>query len=182
MVHMVLTSSIISTAVTSSPAWLAKDYATLAVAIIVGLITGSIAFTQMKIASAKIKLDLYNKRFAVYEAALEYHQAIWSKDKEPLAEMDEKAKAFVKAYRESQFLFAPKDGVYDTLSVILQDGAKVVYFEREKRNPQDINDLHLMGSNANKGRKSFSENLLTLEKQMEKYIQFRDVKGWSMRD
>ncbi len=35
---------------------------------IVSIVTLSVAWSQMRIASAKTKLDLYNKRFSVYLA------------------------------------------------------------------------------------------------------------------
>jgi hypothetical protein len=41
---------------------------------VVGVATLAVAWSQMRIASAKTKLDLYNKRFNVYLAALEYYQ------------------------------------------------------------------------------------------------------------
>lgn len=48
-------------------------YLSIAAALL-SLATFVVGYSQMKIASAKVKLDLYNKRFSVYLAALEYYQ------------------------------------------------------------------------------------------------------------
>jgi len=86
---------------------------------IVGVVTLSVAWSQMRIASAKTKLDLYNKRFNVYVAALEFHQCVWSKNHE---ELGEKAYKLTLAHRESKFLFDDTDGIYKTVGRIHEAG------------------------------------------------------------
>ncbi|MDI2112615.1 hypothetical protein [Commensalibacter nepenthis] len=59
------------------------NYVTLSVAIstgFIGIITCVIAYSQMKIASAKVKLDLYERRFNVYMTALSCYQACHKMD------------------------------------------------------------------------------------------------------
>ncbi|WP_454866623.1 hypothetical protein [Pseudomonas umsongensis] len=76
---------------------------------VVGLIAVTVAWSQMRIASAKTKLDLYSKRFNVYMAALEFHQCASSGDG-----IKEKFDKLTQAYRESLFLFGDKDGIRET--------------------------------------------------------------------
>ncbi len=75
----------------------------------------------MKIASAKVKLDLYNKRFNGYLAAFEYYPLAYGKVD---GSMKAKSVERIKLYRESQFLFDSKGGVYDTLNRIMTSGNK----------------------------------------------------------
>lgn len=162
-----------------------KDTVTLVVsiaAVLVSIATFSVAYSQMKIASAKIKLDLYNKRFNVYLSALDYCQATWN---EPHEKIKERGNQFTKSYRESQFLFETSDGVYETLGKIQQNGSRIHAYEKHKYERENnltndrlvLNTLHESSMNA---RLDFDKNLLTLEKQMEKYIQFKTITGWKI--
>lgn len=160
-----------------------KDTITLIVSIatvLISIATFSVAYSQMKIASAKTKLDLYNKRFNVYATALDYAQATWHQSHEIIKE---KAIEFTKSYRESQFLFETSDGVYETLGKIQQNGATIhAYekhkYERENNLTNDRLDLTMLHESSMNARLDFERNLKTLEKQIEKYIQFKTITGW----
>lgn len=149
-------------------------------AVLISAATFSVAFSQMKIASAKTKLDLYNKRFNIYVTALEYFLACWH---EEYAGIKEKSLEITHAYRESRFLFAKEDGIYETLGKIQQNGSIVLAFEKhsyERANSltKDRLDLDVMNNNAMEARFDFQKNLELLEQQMEKYIQFKEISGW----
>jgi uncharacterized protein YhaN len=160
-----------------------KDTITLIVSIatvLISIATFSVAYSQMKIASAKTKLDLYNKRFAVYVSALDYYQATWN---EPHEKIKERGNQFTKLFREAQFLFEPSDGVNETLKKIQQNGSIIHSYEkhkyeRENNLTNDRLDLNTMNESSMKARLEFEQNLLTLEKQIEKYIQFKTISGW----
>jgi hypothetical protein len=148
--------------------------------VLISFATFSVAYSQMKIASAKTKLDLYNKRFNIYISALDYYQATWHKS---LDEIKEKSIEFTKSYRESQFLFDESDGVYGTLGKIQKNGSQIyIYeqhkYERENNLTRDRLDLDTMHEGCTQARFDFEANLKTLEKQIEKYIQFTAVRGW----
>lgn len=148
--------------------------------VIVSIATFSIAYSQMKIASAKIKLDLYNKRFNVYVAALDYYQATWYGSHE---EIKEKLIIFTKFFRESQFLFEESDGVYKTLREIQVNGSRIEAYEKKKyeieqgltKNSSSLNEMQKISLSA---RFSFEANLKTLEEQLHKYLQFKTISGW----
>lgn len=146
---------------------------------VVGLIALTVAWSQMRIASAKVKLDLYNKRFNVYLATLEYYQSAYDKVE---GGMRSKSVEFIKCYRESQFLFNPEDGVFDTLKRIMTSGNQILVYEetisgaQPSISPETTHSLHEKSIDA---RLSFERDLLILEKQMAKYINFRVVRGWT---
>ncbi len=150
--------------------------------VLISIATFSVAYSQMKIASAKTKLDLYNKRFNIYIAALDYYQATWYKS---LEEIKEKSIDFTKSYRESQFLFEESDGVYETLGKIQRNGSQIYTYEEHKYEiennlTRDRLDLDSMHKDSTQARADFENNLKILEKQIEKYIQFTAVRGWTL--
>ena len=147
---------------------------------VVGLIALTVAWSQMKIASAKVKLDLYNKRFNVYVSTLEYYQAMW---KQTDSDLKEKGAAFIKCYRESLFLFSEKDGVYKTLTNIKNDGGVVSTYEDYKRQGHGVHSIgnfDVLHQRSVEAKEKIGDDLQVLEKQMAKYIDFKVVRGWSL--
>ena len=160
-----------------------KDTLTLIIsitAIAISAVTFLVAYSQMKIASTKIKLDLYHKRFNVFVTALDYYQATIYKSHK---EIKEQSIEFVKSYRESQFLFDDNDGIYETLNKILQNGS-VIYeyekhkYERDNNLTRDRFDLGEMHNSSIEARTEFEKNLINLEKQIKRYIEFKSIAGW----
>lgn len=148
-------------------------------AALVSLATLSIGYTQMKIASAKVKLDLYNKRFNVYLSALEYYQAMW---KQTDVDLKEKAAEFIKCYRESLFLFSEKDGIHQTLTKIKDRAAIVSAYDEWKKsesNGHSIGNMNVLSEKSVDARQGIGEDLQVLERQMAKYIDFKVVRGWT---
>lgn len=149
-------------------------------AFFISLATFSVAYSQVKIASAKTKLDLYNKRFAVYISALDYyHTTFESHDK-----IKERGNHLTKAYRESLFLFEPSSGIYETLGKIRQNGSRIHAYKEHKykienNSTNDRCDLHEMHEKSMNASFDLEKNLLKLEEQIKKYIQFKTITGWS---
>ncbi len=160
-----------------------KDTTTLIFSIatvLISMATFSVAYSQMKIASAKTKLDLYNKRFSIYISAMEYYHAA---SNEPYEKIKERGNQFTKFYRESFFLFEPSDGVYETLGEILQNGAHIYAYKKYKYEIENNLthhrlDLKTMRQSSLDAGIEFEKNLHKLEKQIEKYIQFKTITGW----
>ena len=147
---------------------------------VVGLVALTVAWSQMRIASAKVKLDLYNKRFNVYLATLEYYQSAYGKVE---GSMRAKSVEFVKCYRESQFLFNKKHGIYDTLSRIMASGNQILVYEdaisgaKSNISPET---KKILLENSVGARLNFEVDLQVLEKQIARYINFRVVRGWTL--
>jgi hypothetical protein len=153
-------------------------------ALLVSIAVAWIGYCQLKIASAKIRLDLYNRRFAVYVATLDLYQACWGK--EGYAEVKGCQTVFIRFFRESQFLFEEEDGIYKTLERFKDGAAKVAGFKREVdegRKDANFEDLvnHLSGSKRD-GLDQIDESIRTLERQLARYLNFSDVEGWSHRN
>jgi hypothetical protein len=169
-------ASVVSSAITNTDI---TFYISIAAALI-SVATFTVGYSQMKIASAKVRLDLYNKRFNVYLSALEYYQAMWKQTDDDLKQ---KGAEFIKCYRESLFLFSTKDGVYETLTKIKNSGSVVSNYENLKQADSGINshgpNMDILHKKSVEAREKIGNDLQELEKQLEKYINFRVVDGWS---
>lgn len=133
-----------------------------------------VANAQKHIASAKVKLDLYNKRFAVYESAVDFYLAYYEKAAIPLREAET---IFIKRYRESQFLFSSEDGIYDTLGRIKEFvGVMSAHHQQAQGGKCNVNPITHMRSND--AADQFEPELKKLEDQMGKYLSFRTIDGW----
>lgn len=145
---------------------------------VVGFIALTVAWSQMRIASAKTKLDLYNKRFSVYLAALEYYQYIFAESKE---DMKGKANKLTHAYRESKFLFDEKDGIYETLGRIQKASGVIRAYEEFKQSPnKNVDRASILLEKYTDALLSMEGDLLALEEQLKKYLSFHNVRGWTV--
>ncbi len=136
----------------------------------------------MRIASAKVKLDLYNRRFDVYLAALDYHNAIWFGDHEKVKEIGVR---FIKYFRESRFLFEEKSGVSATLEKMKDSGQTVRGFMEQELLRlngafDNADQLGPLREASTKARDGFHDLLKQLEDQMGGYIGFNNVRGWTL--
>ncbi|MGH8390423.1 MAG: hypothetical protein ACRD6X_12010 [Pyrinomonadaceae bacterium] len=142
---------------------------------VVGLIALTVAWSQMRIASAKTKLDLYNKRFNVYLAALEFHQCAGSGDG-----IKEKFDKLTQAYRESLFLFYDKDGIRKTLEKIQIAGFAILTHHIAKLDPNSAADLFKeFQTPAGDAYMGMEEDIRALEDQLKSYLSFNNVRGWT---
>ncbi|WP_421263831.1 hypothetical protein [Aeromonas sp. 600527] len=145
-----------------------------------------VAFSQMRIASAKTRMDLYNKRFSIYLTALDYYQALWlDHSEESVKSIKEKAVSFTKAYRESQFLFDADSGIYEILGEMQQHGSTMSYYikrrvECDTQNVEDRSDLLPLLTAYNESYPLFEMKLKTLELKMKKYLDFSKIDGWRL--
>jgi hypothetical protein len=141
---------------------------------VVGVMTLVVGIAQMKIASAKVKLDLYNKRFNVYLATLECYQEIYGKD---IVKYELKYDEFVKCYREAQFLFDKKDQIFEALGRIMKHSGDILVCDKKIR-VSDEEAAIILNQKREEARLAFGNELMSLEKQLAKYISFKTVTGW----
>lgn len=85
-------------------------------AISISIISLIFALFALFVSAEKFRLDLYNKRLDIYIRTVKFYQDFFS----PNIDVDgkdfsETHRNFILAVRESQFLFDPKDGIYDLL-------------------------------------------------------------------
>jgi len=116
--------------------------------IAIAIFVAVVAYWQSRINKDKLRLDLYNRRFDIYSKTLDLLDASRNFLKPSVEEkkrLIEVQKAFVKSYRESQFLFDEKAGIFNLLSEILTKSHSIFIFalngERlESENEQKFND------------------------------------------
>lgn len=93
------------------------DFITAILPILISAVVAYMAHSQLQTNRLKLKLDLYNRRFNVYQSALNYYLDLYSKTTNK-NRSENAGRKFVSSYRESKFLFDEKSGVYDQLTVI----------------------------------------------------------------
>lgn len=95
--------------------WL--DLITAILPVVISAAVAYMSYSQLQTNRLKLKLDLYNRRFNVYQSALNYYLDLYSKTTNK-NRSENAGRKFVSSYRESKFLFDEKSGVYDQFTVI----------------------------------------------------------------
>lgn len=80
------------------------DYFTALGPLLVAAVVAWVAYRQYRTNADKLRLDLYDRRFSVYLAALDFYYVLLRFDKAN-SEHAAAERAFIKAARESRFLF-----------------------------------------------------------------------------
>jgi len=143
-----------------------------------------ISFCQFRISGAKTRIDLYNKRFEIYLSTLNYYQAIMSmidhhENEEWFQKTNIAAMNFIKSCRESKFLFKKEDKIFDILENFRKDAdCFLLYYRENKKENKDRTLLKNLFEQKLKSIDNFEKNLLELEKNMQKYLQFDTIEGW----
>lgn len=162
-----------------------NNYVTLAVAIstcFIGIATSIIAYSQMKIASAKTMLDLYEQRFNIYVAALNCYQVCCKKQPEEILKCQYE---LIKSCRESQFLFKRDSNIHDILSEMLKDTNKIGEYISYAKENGHLNTIYLRTKEnelcklSDDAKVEYKKKLFDLEEKVKPYIQFENVKGWT---
>lgn len=99
--------------------------------IVIAIYVASIGTFQWFTARDKLRLDLYNRRFDVYLAALDFMQALMVWSSVPDTERLPKRIAFIRASRESRFLFADDPRIVQLLDEFNTRSFKVTGYVEE---------------------------------------------------
>ena len=154
-----------------------KNYYDWAVVLVPILISGAVAligYFQYRINSHKFRLDLYNRRFSVYEKALVYFQSYYSSDSS-VEFIDECARDFIRAYRESIFLFGADSSVYQQLTVLKDTLSFLIQFDREfKSEPLDP-DKYAAWSETKQSKPDLHTIMAALENALLPWLDFKKV-------
>ncbi|CAI3950303.1 unnamed protein product [Commensalibacter communis] len=161
------------------------NHLTLAVAIstgFIGEITCIIAYSQMKIASAKVKLDLYERRFNVYTAALNCYQSLLKGQFEDILTCKEE---LIKSCRESKFLFRDNSEINHILNEMQKYTDQFLQYMFIEKNCRITNSPNTrlkvleFSEDADDATNNFEKILINLEDKIKPHIQFENVKGWT---
>ncbi|RYX79946.1 hypothetical protein EON83_30625 [bacterium] len=100
--------------------------------VITAVIVAYIAYQQFKTNKQKLRLDLYNKRFNVYDKTLAFYAALHNANASFKNEDFMKvANAFTPAFNESKFLFHPKHGVHQLLNEFHEAAIGIIGFNSD---------------------------------------------------
>ncbi len=139
-----------------------------------------ISFGQYRIAQDKLKLDLYNRRYAIYDA-LQTLRIELARHDFTQTEADAMLRQYSFRIREAQFLFQEKDGIMETLEQIRDPASGIIAARREMKDiPPAV---------ASKQRREWAESLQVmrilsdqLERQLEPYLDFKSTGQGSFVD
>jgi hypothetical protein len=131
-----------------------------------------VASRQSKTNMAKLRLDLYDKRFAIYENTLAFHQALAGPSESMQTEAFKSLqRAFIKSYRESQFLFDEDSGVFQLLNRVNLDAFKIVAAKTHARELRGEHAVRMM-ADGNDAFAAIEKSMSELERAIGPYIRF----------
>ena len=154
-----------------------SGWLTAFITLIIGIIAGYIAWQQWRTNREKLRLDLYQKRFSVYESTLAYYQFVIAQDGFTKEEQDKIDINFIKSFRESQFLFSLEDGIFTLLEEIWKKASIVRGYKNlaEAYRSGDPEDLRQKGNEHIAALKFLNESIPKLELKLKKYLDFHRV-------
>jgi len=155
----------------------AGPFATVVAAMVALCVTAYFAYHQKRIAEEKLRLDLFDKRFAVFKSIFDYYDVMisWKGTPEQIAAKTR----FFHAYHESKFLFSSASGIEPLLKALNDKGGKVIFFKEHpelfQSDPQfyhkkfeEIQDIQL---------RDFENGLLQLKSAIAPYLNFHNVRS-----
>lgn len=99
---------------------------------IVAIFAAWIAYQQWRTNRDKLRLDLYQRRFQIYEAVVSFYvELLGSKEHMRSETFTQKQKEFTKAVRESRYLFDDGSGIHDLLAQLNTKYYAIVGFKTE---------------------------------------------------
>lgn len=145
-------------------------------ALVVSIVAGGVSIFGLAATTAKLKLDLYNRRFKIYEDVLALYQVMYDEwDDEKVEKLE---RAMIRSLRESRFLFHPDDGVYDVILKFKNLNAKNSGYYRH-RQQFSSEALSSLGKAAADARMACDPLIIELEDKLMKYLDFRKINGWT---
>ncbi|MDR0241198.1 MAG: hypothetical protein LBJ65_06305 [Burkholderia sp.] len=139
-----------------------------------------IAYQQHRTNREKLRLDLYDRRFGVYTASIDFYHVLSSYD-EANEQHQEAHRAFVKAMRESRFLFGQDSEIVSILEEMHTRAARIMGYKTYKK--------RLREGSPNEAREWFEQQqndyfwiggdqgLLRLETFLTPFLDFRKTIG-----
>lgn len=136
---------------------------------LIGLI---INIWNIRISKEKMRLELYEKRFKIYSHVLNYCLPFVNQ-KSDIFDDEANFKNFIRAYRESRFLFSMESTVYSNIKEILQITTNVKLFQKNREeSPYEIHQK-IVNQTLN-----LNYQLTDLEDAMNPYLQFTVLTKW----
>ena len=160
-------------------------------ALLISVVSLSVAGAAWWTNREKLRLDLYNRRFDIYSHTLDFVHAIelWQPTESEKAsaslqdslEMQRIQKAFVKASREAQFLFDDDSGVQKTLEKVHADTIALIGYKRDLLPKLTGPDVVPAFGELERRQKQIYDSIPALERGMSKYLDFHGLSVWRSR-
>lgn len=140
----------------------------------VAIYVAKISRRQWKTNQEKLRLDLYNHRFDIYLRVFDFYQALleWKGTPEQVALQ----KPFMRALRESRFMFPDDSGVYPFLNEFCNHALRLTNFEQSRNAfagfPQELGKL---ASDQSEHVNWIFASIVVLEDKMAPFLNFHSV-------
>jgi hypothetical protein len=132
------------------------------------------SYMQIANANRKLKLDLYEKRIAIYTTAVDYCVLIADDNSTPAMLFSLQIRAS-KVHSESLFLFELKDEIYKTLQTLVEAGIIVTKYQAMKEQRDNGKTTHEEVGQMRMARATATETLAQLQTQIRPYLDFTKV-------
>ncbi len=135
---------------------------------------------QWQAATTKLKLDLYDRHFKIYQSVADVCLIIF---KAELNEIEPLMSRFVLSTREALFLFDQRDGIDKTLQEIRVMFNHIINLEvARKQLPEKSREtLEIFAQKHIEAAQALLPKIDELEKKLRKYLMFSSVTGWRWR-
>jgi len=125
-----------------------------------------IAYQQLITNKNKLKLDLYNKRFEIYEDTLKlYHEL-----DEENGSTKETMRKFISSKEASKFLFSNDPSIYNLLNEIHNESFKINACKKNSNNKTTNDELY---ERMREASKIINNNIPILHEKLETYLSFK---------
>lgn len=150
------------------------DWVVAVAPILISCAVAAIGYFQYKVNRHKFRLDLYNRRFSVYEKSLTYFQSYYSPA--PTDEfIDSCARDFIRIYRESVFLFGEDSAVYKVLTELKDTLSFLIQFDRKFRSKPYDEDEYKAWSFMKESKQDLHTIMVALEKALLPWLDFKKI-------
>ena len=133
-----------------------------------------VSYWQRQSTLAKLRLDLYDRRFAIYSKTLTFFHALGEPDRYASDSFKATHREFIKAVKESKFLFDASSGIFERL-----DGmARKAFDMKAMRSLDAVPDATFpaqMIKSSLAAYEYFDESFPLLEKAMAPYLNFHQI-------
>ena len=154
------------------------DYLVALTPICVAAFVAYIGYRQSRYSKEKLRLDLYGKRFSVYERVLVFYQAVASYNGSRTEPFDAKLNDFSTAVKESQFLFAAESNIFKTLLTMHAQAFQIIGFKENGKAVFDSGDhvtFSKMNTDMQDALTGIAFQIDVVEKAMGPYLNFHKI-------
>ncbi len=136
-----------------------------------------VAYQQYKTSSNKLRLDLYDRRLGVYLKAIDFYGALTKFDNSNPAHSSLHID-FVKAVRESRFLFGADSAATLLLEEMHDRAANIIGFRDSGHEVKSDHEEYLRWFNSQQSDLLWfggKDGLLALERELDRYLDFHRI-------